>query len=425
MSNLAASQKEAELTDSFRGLADLVEACKENANRGGEHFNIFAILGIQRDENRTHSRYLAELLSPAGRHGEGAKFLNAFVNDVLGLALDVRDRVKVTRELATEDQRRVDIVVESPDLIIGIEVKIDAGDQKAQLHDYYTALKQRAKSRKKAVLVYLTLDGKAPSTYSLKDLEQENVHCLSFEKDIRQWIDTCASLSKHKPELSYALIQYKRLLENLTGAGASMTALIADKLANNRDDLETALAVEKALPKAKAMVMLRFWEELSNAMANAFDVTPTVYGGKNLSEISHSYFDVKLGGKHVGVKHTVGDLNGKKLCLYVNLYNAIHYGLRIDSESGLAAPQQGVRNQLRQKLNDGNAVADKDLDWLVCYYHNPAPSQEPIILNFDKFTGSVLDLMDEDKRQTIIGQMVDHQVNLIKEAKTLLETSVA
>lgn len=425
MGNLTIAPNEAELTDGFQRLTELVETCKENANRGGERFNIFAILGLQRDENRTHSRYLAELLSPAGRHGEGAKFLNAFVNDVLGLALDVRDRVKVTRELATQDQRRVDIVVESPELIIGIEVKIDAGDQKAQLHDYYTALKHRANNRKKTVLVYLTLDGKPPSAYSLKDLEQENVLCLSFEKDIRQWIETCANLSKHKPELSYALIQYKRLLENLTGAGTSMTALIADKLANNRDDLETALALEKALPKAKASVMLRFWEELSNAMANAFGVTPTVYGGTNLSEISHSYFDVKRGGKHVGIKHTVGDLNGKKLCLYVNLYNAIHYGLRIDSESGLAAPQQGVRDQLREKLNDGNAVADKDLDWLVCYYHNPAPSQEPIILNFDKFTGSVLDLMDEHKRQTIISNMVDHQVSLIREAKTLLETSLA
>jgi hypothetical protein len=75
----------------------------------------------------------------------------------------VSERVKVTRELATEDRRRVDIVVESPDLIIGIGIKINAGDQKAQLHDYYAELKRRAGARKTAVLVYLTLDGKPPS----------------------------------------------------------------------------------------------------------------------------------------------------------------------------------------------------------------------------------------------------------------------
>lgn len=61
----------------------------------------------------------------------------------------------------------------------------------------------------------------------------------------------------------------------------------------------------------------------------------------------------------------------------------------------------------------------------VLSHHNPSPSQEPIILNFDKFTGSVLDLMDEDKRHTIIRNMVDHQVNLVKEARLLIETSDA
>lgn len=421
MSHLATSQDEAELTDNFRRLAELVETCRENANRGGERFNIFAILGLQRDENRTHSRYLAELLSPTGRHGEGARFLNAFVNDILGLSFDVSERANVTRELATEDQRRVDIVVESPDLVIGIEVKIDAGDQKAQLHDYYTELKHRAKNRKKAVLVYLTLDGKAPSAYSLKDLEQENVHCLSFEKDIRQWIDNCASFSIHKPELSYALIQYQRLLENLTGAGTSMTALIADKLANNRDDLETALALEKALPKAKAAVMLRFWEELSSALTHAFGGAPAVYGGKDLREISQNYFDDSRGGKRVGIKLPVGTVNDETLCLYVHIYNAIHYGLRIEGASGSPVS----RPEKKAMLGDGNAMADKETDWLACYYYNPSPSQEPIILNFDKFNGPVLDLMDEEKRQAIIGQMVDHQVTLVKEAKSLMEFSEA
>jgi len=133
MSRLNIASNKTELTDRFRSLTDLVESSKESANQHGERFNIFSILGVQRDENRTHSRYLAELLSPYGRHGEGSQFLYAFVKDVLGLSLDVRGPVKVTRELATEDRRRVDIVVESPDLIIGIEVKIDAGDQKSQL----------------------------------------------------------------------------------------------------------------------------------------------------------------------------------------------------------------------------------------------------------------------------------------------------
>ena len=422
MNELDIASNTTELTDRFRRLADLVETSKESANRHGERFNIFSILGVQRDENQTHSRYLAELLSPAGRHGEGSRFLDVFVKDVLGLSLDVSGSVKVTRELATEDRRRVDIVVESPDLIIGIEVKIDAGDQKAQLHDYFTELNQRAKDRKTAVLVYLTLDGKPPSAYSLRDLEQENVHCLSFAEDIHQWIDRCAGLCAQKPELSYALIQYKRLLETLTGAGTSMTSLIADKLANDRDDLETALAVEKALPKAKSEVMYRFWEELSSAMTNALGATPVIYGDKTLRKLSHNYFNGR-GGKHVGIKHTIGELNGKKLCLYVNIYHAIHYGLRIDSPSGSPVSEPEVKEKLREKLNDGNAVADKEADWLICYYYDPSPSHEPAILNFHSFDGAVLDLLEDENQQAIINNMVEHQERLVKAAQSLLETS--
>lgn len=421
MGNLNIVSDEAVFTGRFRHLAELVETCKENANRHGERFNIISILGLQRDETRTHSRFLAELLNPAGRHGEGSRFLTAFVEGILGFSSPINGRVNVTRELATEGQRRVDIVVESPDLIIGIEVKIDADDQKAQLHDYYRELNRRARNRKIAVLVYLTLDGKPPSAYSLSDLKQENVRCLSFAKEIRQWIERCAHLSDHKPELSYALIQYKRLIENLTGTGTSMTSLLADNLSSNRDDLETALVVEKALPLAKAAVMLRFWEELASALTHVLGEAPVVYGGKNLRETSQSYFDNSRGGKHVGIKYTVGEVNGDKLCLYVHLYNAIHYGLRIEDTSGSLVS----RPEMKAMLNDGNAMADKEADWLVCYYYNPAPSQEPIVLNFDKFTGSVLDLMDDDKRQTIIGNMVDHQVSLIKKARSLFETSEA
>lgn len=422
MSELNIASKTAELTDRFRRLTDLVETSKESANRHGERFNIFSILGVQRDENRTHSRYLAELLSPSGRHGEGSRFLTAFVKDALGLSLDVSGRVQVTRELATEDRRRVDIVVESPDLIIGIEVKIDAGDQEAQLHDYFTELNQRAKNRKSAVLVYLTLDGKPPSAYSLRDLEPKNVQCLSFAEDIRQWIDRCSGLCKHKPELSYALMQYKRLLESLTGAGTSMTSLIADKLAHDRDDLKTALAVEKALPKAKSVVLLRFWEELSSAMTNALGAAPVVYGDKSLRALSHNYFNGR-GGKHVGIKHTVGELNGETLCLYVNIYHAIHYGLRIDSPSGLPVSRPDFKDKLKETLNDGNAVANKEGDWLICYYYDPHTNHEPAILNFHSFDEAVLDLVDDENRQAVIKNMVGHQVRLVNEARSLIETS--
>jgi len=82
-----------------------------------------------------------------------------------------------------------------------------------------------------------------------------------------------------------------------------------------------------------------------------------------------------------------------------------------------------VKNRLRKTLDSGNAVADKDPDWLVCYYYDPSPSHEPAILNFHSFEGPVLDLLDGENRQIIIDNMVEHQMRLAKEAKIVLETT--
>lgn len=425
MNKVNASSGEAAFTDRFRRLTELLETCKENANCRGERFNLFSILGVQRNETRSHSRYLAELLNPTGRHGEGSRFLDAFVKDTLGVSTPMNGRIKVTRELATEDQRRVDIVIDSSDLIVGIEVKIDAGDQDAQLHDYYRELHFRAKDQKQSVLVYLTLDGKTPSVSSLRGLEKDNVHCLSFAHDIHQWIERCTNLSNHKPELSHALVQYKRLIENLTGAGTSMISLIADNLSNNADDLQTALDVEKALPEAKATIMLRFWEELSAALTDALGETPVVYGDRSLRAMSKNYFNGSRGGKHVGIKHPIGVIDGENLCLYVNIYHAIHYGLRVDNPSGTPVSRPETKAKLQEKFSDGNAVANKEANWLVCYYHDPSPGQEPVVLNFHSFNESVLGLLDESNQQAIIKSMVDHQVRLVTKAKALIETSPA
>lgn len=421
MNDLMTGANGTTLTARFRRLADVVESCKENANRHGERFNIFSILRVEHEENRTHSRYLAELLNPAGRHGEGSRFLVAFVKETLDLPVDVAGRIKVTRELATDNQRRVDIVVESANLIIGIEVKINAGDQKAQLYDYYSELRQRAGTTKTAVLVYLTLDGKPPSAYSLKNLEPENVRCLSFAQDIRGWLDNCVALCDNKPELSYALIQYKRLLETLTGTGASMTSLLANNLISNRNDLETALCVEKSLPQAKAAILHQFWEQLTMAMEASLGQRPGVWGGNSLKAISEDYFSKSRGGKDVGLKLPVGEVHGERVWLYVRLYNAIHYGLRVESASGVVLSSPELKKQVRDRLGQGNAQADSESDWLICFYDDPSASQEPVMLNFDKFDGQVLELLDDDNRQTVIGNMVNHQAKLIKAALLLDE----
>ena len=145
------------ITDALMGI---VSNAREKSNRHGERFNIFTILRVHRSETETHSRFLHELLSPRGRHGEDNVFLLLFLGGVLGLQTSGEGSYRVALEQATAEKRRVDIAIESPNAIVGIELKIDAADQPAQLHDYYQELQRRAAGKKQVVLVYLTLAGR-------------------------------------------------------------------------------------------------------------------------------------------------------------------------------------------------------------------------------------------------------------------------
>ncbi|WP_051246096.1 PD-(D/E)XK nuclease family protein [Thioalkalivibrio sp. ALE19] len=401
---------------------DLVEAvsqAREKANRHGERFNIFTILGVQRNEEQTHSRFLHELLRQNGRHGDGNAFVRLFLEDIVGIRAPEGGRYRVSRELATEEKRRIDIVIESPEAIVGIEIKIDAADQDKQLHAYDEELHRRAGGQKQVVLVYLTLDGVVPSTSSLHTLSQDDVSCFSFADDVSLWLDRCIERSQHKPTLAHAIQQYQQLIRNLTGKGNTMNDLVADELNNDVEKFRAALEVEKTLPKAKASVQKMFWKDLGSALESRFGWTPSVYGGKNAAAISSGYYSKNRNNKHIGIKMPIFKVANETVCIYVNLYHAVHYGLRVEDDKDSVVASPDLRGRVRQEVGTGNAVADGDADWLVCYYYNPDEGDDEKMINFYAFNGSAADLLDEEMRHKRIADMVSHLAELADTAEAV------
>lgn len=403
-------------------LLSTVDRAREKANQHGERFNIFSILRMNRDESKTHSRFLYELLNPQGRHGEGDAFLHLFLETVLELNAPLGDRYRVMRELATERNRRVDIVVESRDFIAGIELKIDAADQPAQLHDYYQELQQCSGNRKSVTLAYLTLDGKGPSAMSLNKLDGDEVSCISYEEHISGWLQACIDRSLHKPIVPHAIQQYQQLIQNLTGAGGTMNDPIAGEMSSDIEKFKAALEVEKSLPKAKAAVQEMFWRQLSEALEAQFGSTPTIYGGKNIASMSASYFMKSKNNKHIGFRMPICKADDEQVvCLYVNLYQAVHYGLRVENSSGAVVSSPELRKVFRKELGNGNAVADKDADWLVCFYYNPAEGDNEKMIDFYSFNSAAIGLLDEQMRESLIEDMAYHLQELSNEAKKPFE----
>lgn len=123
------------------------------------------------------SRIIADLFDPSGAHGQDTLFLNALLKALALPRIGVVDPVSVRREMVTKAGRQIDLVIETPNLIVGIENKPWAAQQPEQLADYLAALNVWSRGRR-PVLIFLS--NKEPET--AKD-EVEIVRLFSEDSD--------------------------------------------------------------------------------------------------------------------------------------------------------------------------------------------------------------------------------------------------
>ncbi|WP_299842660.1 PD-(D/E)XK nuclease family protein [uncultured Jannaschia sp.] len=143
-----------EFLDSLSGEMPRCDVERHGAERyGSPRLSVFELLGM--NEN-TLSDVIAELLDPRGTHGQGVLFLNAFLRAIDEPGVHGRTAVRVVREFVTRHGRRIDILIETPTSLIGIENKPFAGQSENQLSDYHFDLVTRAGERLRPRLVFLS-----------------------------------------------------------------------------------------------------------------------------------------------------------------------------------------------------------------------------------------------------------------------------
>lgn len=195
------------LTDLGQKL--LAARCPEDRSR--EHYNIFRVLEIE-DKEVLICRFLGDLLDPKGTHGCGALFLARFFR-LLGTEAPVDtelENAEVVLEEHTDKDRRIDIVIHLSNKVYPIEAKIWAGDQDAQLYDYW-AYCQRVNAEN---IYYLTPSGRMPTKKSVRDLE-DVVRPLSFRDDIRSWLDACAEALNDRPQVQTVVKQFVEVIDRM------------------------------------------------------------------------------------------------------------------------------------------------------------------------------------------------------------------
>lgn len=149
-----------------RRLGRVVEVLQphlERARANGGFLNVWAAAGLRRDEIR-NAAVLASLLTPHRLGSVSRAFLAGILSEVgpdnpeFG-TIDVTQPYSVLTEACPLGARetRVDILLEGPSFILGIEVKIDALERLNQLTDYRRILQAKGRHlNKRALLIFLS-----------------------------------------------------------------------------------------------------------------------------------------------------------------------------------------------------------------------------------------------------------------------------
>jgi len=158
-------KKNNSINTQFHILLDQVRIITESYERereiSGENFNIFSILKMETKEDSTHSKFIAELLNPNGKHGQNDIFLKLFIETVNLANYDFDTssaKVKCPHYLGkiSPDYTTggiIDILIQDKaSKVIMIENKINHNEGKKQLLRYHNTYPN-------GKLLFLTLKG--------------------------------------------------------------------------------------------------------------------------------------------------------------------------------------------------------------------------------------------------------------------------
>ena len=241
-----------ELLSKLSDMHNVEQDRLQKKEKEGENFNVFSALNICSDEMRLHSRLLATLFNPKANHGLGNEFLRQF----LVTAIKVDDNYithcnesiaeRYVGEVTETTGGRIDIILEDGKHGIIIENKIYACDQPNQLLRYHNyGVKQFGENNFK--LVYLTLDGSEPSSYSLGGGHFDFIK-LSYAQDILGWVDRLMTTYPQKP-IHRTIKDYITITKQLTyqDMDTKYSQSIINEAIDNIDATSELLMLEKQI----------------------------------------------------------------------------------------------------------------------------------------------------------------------------------
>lgn len=271
---------ERKLNKFFQGLDAGLQSLREVREVYDEKmaFEFNSVNFFQPNENKL-SEILAYFLNPLAKHGQKDKFLKIFAEHfelpkVRGLLDSPNRKISVHTEFHTNENRRIDIVIEIGirDFFIGIENKIWAADQPNQLDDYTQFLSEISSNAEgDYVLFYLSPYGQTPSNTSVskdnleKLLRDGKVKIIGYDKDIISLFEEFETACKADNVRAFIkdFIQYLKqrfIGESIMGE----TEFITDFIVKDSNNIKVALEIMYSGLTIKEKLLKKIEHDIKN-----------------------------------------------------------------------------------------------------------------------------------------------------------------
>ncbi|VYS76378.1 hypothetical protein [Campylobacter ureolyticus] len=233
--------------------------------RGVNDYNIFTELLDQNDEVRLHSGFIYSLLNPASTHYQKSLFLKKFL-EICGIRDFNYENAEVFKEY-----KHIDIYITDGNKHFILENKIFAGDQETQIERYIKTIKKIDKdvNFKDIEVIYLSLDRKFPSKYSLGNYKIKNnflinndekikLHIFTYKLEITKWLKECKNEVENLTNLNFYITEYEKVIKKLYGEYKMVSTDVRNII---KENYEIAKAIYQDFEQAEKEIVDEFTQK--------------------------------------------------------------------------------------------------------------------------------------------------------------------
>ena len=395
--------------EKYKNFFDKIEKFKikqtQQKQRGLNNYNLLTSVLQPHDEVRLHSRIIFSLLNPNGEHFQDTLFLEKFLE-----ILEIND-FKLSSWYVYKEYEKIDLYITDGKLHIIIENKLYASDQKEQIKRYVEVIQKENEQKNKCLqaddilVVYLSLNGKNPSKYSLGDLtvdgnylkrDGENItkyKSIDYKKDILHWLQKCQYEVQNITNINEAIRQYTDVVKIVTNQYKDKIMNLSDYIKENKSIYKIAIEVKHALPEVRKSAIKEFFSNIKKLLETELGEKWTV---KLIEDNLSKRWNFPL---RIYKKEWI-DSNENNLIFgfefdrdnyYKGTFGVVRQSEKVDIKKDITNKFEKEFNQIKIKLNT--------TDWYIHWERLPIIDDfaEYVILNEDaerKFLDKVKNFID-------------------------------